>query len=98
MGRKKAGSPGSIACGRILFSPGLGICRLGLFPAPSRSFTLSGYLFPFGFCRRFFSFVRSPKDSIMTNFPRVERLPPYVFNITGELKTEARRRGGDISD
>jgi len=34
----------------------------------------------------------------MTNFPRIERLPPYVFNITGELKMEARRRGDDIVD
>src|SRR3546814_7722784 len=33
---------------------------------------------------------------IMTNFPRIERLPPYVFNITGELKMAARRRGEDI--
>src|SRR3546814_2455675 len=35
---------------------------------------------------------------IMTNFPRIERLPPYVFNITGELKMAARRRGEDIID
>lgn len=34
----------------------------------------------------------------MTNFPRIERLPPYVFNITGELKMAARRRGEDIID
>src|SRR5690606_2977634 len=36
--------------------------------------------------------------TIMTNFPRIERLPPYVFNITGELKMAARRRGEDIID
>src|SRR3546814_13773882 len=35
---------------------------------------------------------------IMTNFPRIERLPPYVFNITGELKMAARRSGEDIID
>src|SRR5690606_12017333 len=35
---------------------------------------------------------------IMTSFPRIERLPPYVFNITGELKMAARRRGEDIID
>lgn len=29
---------------------------------------------------------------------RIERLPPYVFNITGELKMAARRRGEDIID
>jgi len=34
----------------------------------------------------------------MMNFPRIERLPPYVFNITGELKMAARRRGEDIID
>jgi len=32
------------------------------------------------------------------NFSRIKRLPPYVFNITGELKASARRRGEDIID
>jgi alanine-synthesizing transaminase len=32
------------------------------------------------------------------DFPRIKRLPPYVFNITGELKMAARRRGEDIID
>jgi len=31
-------------------------------------------------------------------FPRIKRLPPYVFNITAELKMAARRRGEDIID
>ncbi|SFN13395.1 alanine-synthesizing transaminase [Izhakiella capsodis] len=31
-------------------------------------------------------------------FSRIERLPPYVFNITAELKMAARRRGEDIID
>jgi alanine-synthesizing transaminase len=31
-------------------------------------------------------------------FGRVTRLPPYVFNITSELKMAARRRGEDIVD
>jgi alanine-synthesizing transaminase len=31
-------------------------------------------------------------------FPRIRRLPAYVFNITGELKASARRRGEDIID
>jgi alanine-synthesizing transaminase len=31
-------------------------------------------------------------------FPRIKRLPPYVFNITSELKMAARRRGEDIID
>lgn len=34
----------------------------------------------------------------MENFSRIKRLPPYVFNITGELKAAARRRGEDIID
>jgi alanine-synthesizing transaminase len=33
-----------------------------------------------------------------SQFARIERLPPYVFNITTELKMEARRRGEDIID
>ena len=32
------------------------------------------------------------------DFPRISRLPPYVFNITNELKMAARRRGDDIID
>ena len=31
-------------------------------------------------------------------FTRIARLPPYVFNITAELKMAARRRGEDIID
>jgi len=31
-------------------------------------------------------------------FSRIKRLPAYVFNITGELKAAARRRGEDIID
>jgi alanine-synthesizing transaminase len=34
----------------------------------------------------------------MEQFPRIKRLPPYVFNITGELKAAARKRGEDIID
>jgi len=34
----------------------------------------------------------------MKEFPRIARLPPYVFNVTGELKMAARRRGEDIID
>jgi alanine-synthesizing transaminase len=34
----------------------------------------------------------------LEEFPRLARLPAYVFNITGELKAEARRRGEDIID
>jgi alanine-synthesizing transaminase len=31
-------------------------------------------------------------------FPRIQRLPPYVFNVVGELKMAARRRGEDVID
>jgi len=34
----------------------------------------------------------------MEQFPRIKRLPPYVFNITGELKAAARKRGEDVVD
>jgi alanine-synthesizing transaminase len=34
----------------------------------------------------------------LNEFPRLERLPAYVFNITGELKAAARQRGEDIID
>ena len=33
-----------------------------------------------------------------TEFPRIKRLPPYVFNIVNELKMEERHRGEDIID
>ena len=34
----------------------------------------------------------------MEDFPRISRLPPYVFNIVNELKASARARGEDIVD
>ena len=34
----------------------------------------------------------------MEEFARIKRLPPYVFNVTGELKLAARRRGEDVID
>src|SRR5882762_2193747 len=34
----------------------------------------------------------------MRKFARIERLPPYVFNITNELKMVARRAGEDVID
>ncbi len=34
----------------------------------------------------------------MSQFPRIKRLPPYVFNTLNQLKTEARARGEDIID
>ncbi len=32
------------------------------------------------------------------DFPRIKRLPPYVFNVIGELCLKARRAGEDIID
>jgi alanine-synthesizing transaminase len=37
-------------------------------------------------------------EHVSPEFPRIKRLPPYVFNITSELKMAARRRGEDIID
>ena len=34
----------------------------------------------------------------MTEFNRISRLPPYVFNVIGELKIAARKRGEDVID
>lgn len=37
-------------------------------------------------------------ENAKRRFARIDRLPPYVFNITAELKMTARRRGEDIID
>lgn len=37
-------------------------------------------------------------DLPKADFPRIKRLPPYVFNIVNELKADARKRGEDIVD
>ncbi|MBK1727536.1 alanine transaminase [Halorhodospira neutriphila] len=37
-------------------------------------------------------------DLPKADFPRIKRLPPYVFNIVNELKAAARKRGEDIVD
>src|ERR1700739_4052523 len=39
-----------------------------------------------------------PDSQTPRSFPRIDRLPPYVFNITAELKMAARHRGEDIID
>jgi len=36
--------------------------------------------------------------TLKDEFPRIKRLPPYVFNIVNELKMQARTRGEDIID
>ena len=42
--------------------------------------------------------MNDQRTQLMEEFSRIKRLPPYVFNITGELKAAARRRGEDIID
>lgn len=38
------------------------------------------------------------ETALNTEFPRINRLPPYVFSIVNELKMAARHRGEDIVD
>ena len=40
----------------------------------------------------------SANTAVSTGFSRIDRLPPYVFNVVGDLKMAARRRGEDIID
>jgi alanine-synthesizing transaminase len=40
----------------------------------------------------------TPPHAATRQFGRIDRLPPYVFNVTAELKLAARRRGEDIID
>ncbi|MCC7116376.1 MAG: aminotransferase class I/II-fold pyridoxal phosphate-dependent enzyme, partial [Burkholderiales bacterium] len=48
---------------------------------------------------RFRAPTRDPAMPLPSSqFERLERLPPYVFSITTELKMAARRRGEDIID
>ena len=45
------------------------------------------------------SFARTlPPPAPMQDFPRIKRLPPYVFSIVTELKRAARARGEDVID
>ena len=44
----------------------------------------------------FFKYIT--EVNIMSQFPRIKRLPPYVFNTLNQLKSEARARGEDIID
>jgi alanine-synthesizing transaminase len=46
-----------------------------------------------------FRFYFAAKETPLKDvFPRINRLPPYVFNIVNELKAQARARGEDIID
>src|SRR5829696_4872847 len=42
--------------------------------------------------------LNEPSTPMVPEFSRIKRLPPYVFNITNELKMAARRAGEDIID
>lgn len=46
----------------------------------------------------FSAFYRIVFITLNEEFHRINRLPPYVFNIVNDLKMEARRRGEDIID
>ena len=43
-------------------------------------------------------FLQHHITELNKEFPRINRLPPYVFAIVNELKMEARHRGEDIID
>ena len=40
----------------------------------------------------------SAEESTRVELRRIDRLPPYVFSIVNDMKTEARRRGEDVID
>jgi len=42
--------------------------------------------------------LNDTSSPMVPEFSRIKRLPPYVFNITNELKMAARRAGEDIID
>jgi len=44
------------------------------------------------------AFINLGYPVVEAEFERIKRLPPYVFNIVGELKKAARARGEDIID
>jgi len=46
-------------------------------------------------CQQFFYILGAKLND---DFPRIKRLPPYVFNIVNDLKAQARARGEDIID
>lgn len=47
---------------------------------------------------RSFAFTNKNIGKDMHEFPRIKRLPPYVFNIVNDLKAQARAAGEDIID
>ena len=63
--------------------------------APLKS---SSMFFPFLMENLVSSKLERLRWNVMEEFSRIQRLPPYVFNITGEMKANARKRGEDIID
>src|SRR5437899_716521 len=51
-----------------------------------------------GRCRRIALYTTRIQIALLNEFPRIQRLPPYVFNIVNDLKARARARGEDIID
>ncbi len=70
-------------------------------PAPLRIEYVSGFSCKSGNGRRRdypLRLTREKSAMLSDEFPRIRRLPPYVFNIVNELKAQARARGEDIVD
>jgi len=59
---------------------------------------LGGLVFRHGADTKLVSISKSSVIILAKEFPRIARLPPYVFNQVNELKLAARRRGEDIVD
>jgi alanine-synthesizing transaminase len=45
-----------------------------------------------------FPTIQPLETSVIDDFPRIKRLPPYVFSIVNDLKAKARARGEDVID
>jgi alanine-synthesizing transaminase len=45
-----------------------------------------------------FPTIQPLETPVIDDFPRIKRLPPYVFSIVNDLKAKARARGEDVID
>ena len=50
----------------------------------------------YGLCKKVFLTFKENKD--MDEFPRIKRLPPYIFSVVGDLKMQLRHQNIDIVD